>query len=171
GDYKVYVIKDGAKQWIQTATEFNAAGYKWADVVETTPAIVAGYPDAAIAAAAALYRAAGDYKVYVIKDGAKQWIQTAAEFNAAGYKWADVVETTPAIVAGYPDAAIAVVTVKVVNTSTLRVRASNTTASAISGKVSLNETFTVLEEKSGWYKIKTKTGITGWISGAYAVKQ
>ncbi|MBU4056768.1 SH3 domain-containing protein, partial [Patescibacteria group bacterium] len=98
-------------------------------------------------------------------------IQTAAEFNAAGYKWADVVETTPAIVAGYPDAAIAVVTVKVVNTSTLRVRASNTTASAISGKVSLNETFTVLEEKSGWYKIKTKTGITGWISGAYAVKQ
>ncbi|MBU4056751.1 SH3 domain-containing protein, partial [Patescibacteria group bacterium] len=61
--------------------------------------------------------------------------------------------------------------VKVVNASVLRVRAANTTASGILGKVTRNETFTILEEKNNWYKIKTKTGTTGWISGAYAKKQ
>jgi uncharacterized protein YgiM (DUF1202 family) len=73
--------------------------------------------------------------------------------------------------ASYPDVLISpVVKVKVVKTPTLRVRQLNTTKSNVLGSVNENEIFTVLQENNGWYKIKTSTGITGWISGAYAVK-
>ena len=114
-----------------------------------------------------LYRAEGDSRVYVIKDGKKTWIKTAEDFIAAGYKWDDIIVTTPAVVAAYPDAAVTVVKVKVVGTPILRVRKSNTTASVMLTTVKRNETFTVLEQAKGWYKITTSGGIIGWISGAY----
>jgi hypothetical protein len=179
GDSKVYLIKDGTKQRIKTEAEFNTAGYHWSDVMVTTSASIAAYPDAAITATPAttpavcpkLLRADGDNKVYLIKDGTKQWIKTEAEFNTAGYHWSDVILTTNANMASYPDVLISpVVKVKVVKTPTLRVRQLNTTKSNVLGSVNENEIFTVLQENNGWYKIKTSTGITGWISGAYAVK-
>ena len=117
-----------------------------------------------------LYRAAGDNRVYVIKSGKKQWIKTEAEFNSAGYKWSDIVVTTSAVLNSYPDASV-VVKVKIINTSTLNVRKSNTTKSNIVASVNKNEVFTVLEKNSGWYKIKTSSGVTGWISGSYAKEQ
>ncbi len=132
-----------------------------------TPAPLPGPATPSANSGVTLYRADGDNKVYVVKNNIKQWIKTAEEFIAAGYKWSDIVVTTPAAVAAYSDGTIAIVKVKVANTSTLRVRKSNTTASAILGKVKKNETFTVLEEKSGWYKIATSDGAIGWISGAY----
>src|SRR5680860_298435 len=176
GDTKVYAIKDGKKQWIQSAEEFAAAGYSWSDVVVTTSEKVESYADVSTTTAPTtstveLYRAEGDTKVYAVKDGKKQWIQSAEEFNTTGYKWSDVVVTTSEKVASYPDGVVAVTKVKVVDTPTLRLRQSNTTSSDILGSVRLDEIFTVLDEKAGWYKIITTEGITGWISGAYATKQ
>lgn len=168
GDSKVYVIKSGKKNWIKSAAEFNAAGYKWSDIIVTTPAKVASYPDAAISN---LLRAAGDSKVYVIENGKKRWVQTAAEFNAAGYDWSKISEVAPDDLAVYPSSDTAVIKVKIVNTSALRVRKSNTAAGAILGSVSENEVYTVIQENNGWYKIKTPNEVIGWISGVYALKQ
>lgn len=172
GDNKVYVIKDGKKSHVKSAEEFTAVGYKWSNIVVVASTVLAGYPDKdAISSGATLYRAEGDAKVYVIKDNVKQWIKTAEEFNAAGYKWSDIVVTAPSLIASYSDGTAAIVKVKVVGTASLRVRKSNTTASSVLGNVKKNAIFTALEEKSGWYKITTSNGIVGWISGAYAVKQ
>ncbi len=177
GDHRVYVIKDNKKTWIKTAEEFNAKGYKWTDIVVTSPAVLAVFPDdiAAVVSSSivTLYRADGDYKVYAVSNGVKQWIKTAAEFTSKGYKWTEIVVTAPETVASYPEGEViaSAVTVKVINTPTLRVRKSNTTRSAILGNVKRSAVFTVLEENAGWYKITLSNGVIGWISGAYAVKQ
>ncbi len=176
GDNRVYVVKDGKKSWIKSAEEFNSKGYKWTNIVVTSPAAVAAFPDdtgtPAVSGAVALYRAEGDFKVYAVSNGVKQWIKTATEFNSKGYKWTNIVVTAPATVASLPDGTVAAdVTVKVVGTATLRVRKSNTTRSAVLGNVKRNATFTVLEENAGWYKITLPGGVIGWISGLYAAKQ
>ncbi len=175
GDNRVYVVKDGKKSWIKTAEEFNSKGYKWTNIVVISAAAMASYPDdtapVSSVGAVALYRADGDFKVYAVANGVKQWIKTAAEFNSKGYKWTNIVVTSPETVASYPDGVVASATVKVVNTATLRVRKSNSTKGAILGSVKRNATFTVLEENAGWYKITLPSGVIGWISGLYAAKQ
>jgi uncharacterized protein YgiM (DUF1202 family) len=50
-------------------------------------------------------------------------------------------------------------------------RSTNSTAGKLLGLAKKGEVYSVLEEKSGWYKITTSKGVIGWISGAYATKQ
>lgn len=170
GDHRVYVIKDGKKEWVKSADEFNAAGYKWEDIATVSADTLALYPDTT-PSGVTLYRAEGDSKVYIVKDNVKQWIKTAEEFNSKGYKWSEIVVTTPSIVAGFSEDTVALVKVKVVKTSVLRVRKSNTTASAMLTTVKGSDVYEVMEKKSGWYKITTSTGVVGWISGAYTQEQ
>lgn len=54
-------------------------------------------------------------------------------------------------------------------TGWLRVRTEPSTTASEAGKVNPKEKYTLLDEKSGWYKIKTPEG-EGWISGRYAEK-
>lgn len=63
-------------------------------------------------------------------------------------------------------------TVKILDTPTsfLRVRSSASTISDEIGRVKPDETFTLLEEKDGWYKIMYKDTTEGWISSRYAEK-
>lgn len=63
-------------------------------------------------------------------------------------------------------------TVKIKDTPTgfLRVRKGPSTAEAEIAKVNPGETYTLLEEKSGWYKISLADGTEGWISSSYASK-
>jgi len=119
-----------------------------------------------------LIRAEGDNKVYLVKNNVKQWIQTAEEFIAAGYKWSDVKVTSFVVIASYPEAIIEdKKIIIIINTPILRVRQSNTIESSILANVKEEENYIVLEEKDNWYKIQTAAGITGWISGDYATKQ
>jgi len=51
-----------------------------------------------------LLRAAGDTKVYVIKDNYKRWIQSAEIFNGYGHlKWGDIIEVPPAVLREYQE--------------------------------------------------------------------
>ncbi len=52
----------------------------------------------------------------------------------------------------------------------LRVRAEPTLNGAEIGRVETGQTFHMLEEQDGWYKISLTDGITGWISAQYASK-
>lgn len=116
-----------------------------------------------------LYRASGDIKVYIIENGFKRWIKTAEEFIASGYDWSKISETSADVLALYPDAIAAAARIKI-NTGALRVRSIGSTSGAILGSVLWGEIYIVLEEKSGWYKITTSKGITGWVMGIYVVK-
>lgn len=54
-------------------------------------------------------------------------------------------------------------------TGFLRVRSEPSTTASESGRVNPKEKYPLLDEKSGWYKIKLLTG-EGWVSGRYAQK-
>lgn len=56
-------------------------------------------------------------------------------------------------------------------TGFLRVRAEANLASKEVGRVNQSEIFELLEETSGWYKIRLSDGTTGWVSSQYAKKK
>ncbi len=56
-------------------------------------------------------------------------------------------------------------------TGFLRVRSSSSASTSEVGRVTPGETYDVLEEDAGWYKIKLTDGTEGWISSQYAQKQ
>ncbi len=170
GDPRVYVIKNKKKQWIKSPKEFEDNGYDWKKIQEISAELLAKYPDAQ-QLVSELMRAIGDYKVYHIKNGKKQWIKTAEEFNASGYNWNDIQNVTPDTLAAYSDAQLADALVRIVNALNLRVRSASSTAGAVLDTVKKNETYTVVEKKNGWYKIKTKHGKEGWVSGKYAKEE
>lgn len=98
GSSAVYRIKSGSREEFTSLNVFNAAGAKWSSVVEISSEeanlySVSGfvkYPDGT------LLRAQGMDKIYVIKNGAAVWIQTAEEFTKAGYRWSNVMVIDPA---------------------------------------------------------------------------
>lgn len=64
-----------------------------------------------------------------------------------------------------------IVVIKDTPTGWLRVREEPSTAASESAKVNPKDTFTLLDEKDGWYKIEYEKGEEGWISGQYAEKK
>ncbi|MFH1832735.1 MAG: PEGA domain-containing protein [Candidatus Levyibacteriota bacterium] len=56
-------------------------------------------------------------------------------------------------------------------TGFLRIRQEASITSAELGRVYLNEIFELVDEKTGWFKIKLSDGSFGWISSGYAKKQ
>lgn len=56
-------------------------------------------------------------------------------------------------------------------TGFLRVRSSSSASTSEVGRVTPGETYDILEEDAGWYKIKLTDGTEGWISSQYAQKQ
>lgn len=53
----------------------------------------------------------------------------------------------------------------------LRVREQPTTTSTELTRVNSGETFDILDEQNGWYKITASDGVSGWVSADYATKQ
>lgn len=53
----------------------------------------------------------------------------------------------------------------------LRVREEASTTSLELTRVKSGDTFAILEEKDGWYKIAATADIFGWVSAEYAIKQ
>ena len=101
GDPRVYVIKNKKKRWIQTPKEFNDAGYNWGKVKVVSAETLEEYPDDGETSTTELLRAVGSHKVYKINNGKRRWIETAGEFNAAGYKWKDIKDVSPEVLASY----------------------------------------------------------------------
>lgn len=93
-DAKVYVIREGMKEWIETAEEFNAEGYDWKDIQEVNKEILEGIKDRIKLIKDELN------KVYEIIGDKALWIPNVAAFNAAGYKWEDV-EDLPGAIDGF----------------------------------------------------------------------
>lgn len=98
GGSKVYVIKNGKKRWIPTAAAFNASGYKWADIKDTSASDVSGTKDTA------LFRAEGDPKVYILaSNGKRRHIPNPEVFASYGFDWGEVSIITKAEKDAYTD--------------------------------------------------------------------
>ncbi|MBU4579911.1 fibronectin type III domain-containing protein [Patescibacteria group bacterium] len=100
---KVYVIKNGEKEWIKTAEEFAAGGYKWENIkiiskeeLDTIPNYGSGggsNPDPVPAGGfsdGALVKISDSFRVYVIIGQKKKRIPTPEVFETLGYKWGNV---------------------------------------------------------------------------------
>jgi len=84
GDYKVYIIKNNYRRWVQKAEIFNTYGHlRWEDIIEVSPEELNSYQEAW------LIRADGDKRVYEVNaDGTKHWLNmTAEEFTISGRLW------------------------------------------------------------------------------------
>lgn len=64
-----------------------------------------------------------------------------------------------------------IVIIKDTPTGWLRVREESSVNASESAKVNPKDTFKLLEEKDGWYKIEYEKGKIGWVSGQYAEKK
>ncbi len=62
------------------------------------------------------------------------------------------------------------VTIKNTPTGWLRVRSTPSTSASESGRVNPGESYPLLEEQTGWVKIKFKETINGWVSDSYVEK-
>lgn len=161
---EVYVIKDGKRVWIPNAQAFISGGYKWENIKVVTGEVIKQV------GSATLIRVAGDPRVYVVVNNARRHIKTAEEFNSQGYKWADIVTVSAAELEAYPESGAVAVGGKtiIVTAASLRIRSANSTSGKALGWVKKNDKYTILDESNGWYKITSKAGITGWVSGQYA---
>jgi hypothetical protein len=84
GDYKVYVIKNNFKRWIQSPEIlFSYSHWDWNKITEVSAAERDWYRDAS------LIRAENDYKVYEINgDMSKHWLNIGAgQFADSGRDW------------------------------------------------------------------------------------
>ncbi|MBU3924335.1 DUF5018 domain-containing protein, partial [Patescibacteria group bacterium] len=113
---KVYVIKDGKKEWIETAADFIAGGYKWENIkiiskeeLDTIPNYGSGggsNPDPVPAGGfsdGALVKISDSFRVYVIIGQKKKWIPTPEVFETLGYKWGNVTIISKADLDKIPD--------------------------------------------------------------------
>jgi hypothetical protein len=114
-----------------------------------------------------LYRKVSDPKVYVMaNDGTLTWIKTLAEFNSAGYRWADVK-----VISGSEFAKLGVKSTLGVKAGvTLNIRKSASTAAEIIGKMKLNDSYEKTGESGVWYKINFN-GQDGWVHSSYTVNK
>ena len=168
-DSKVYLLKDGKKVWIPNEKVFLASGFKWNQVqsVETSAL-------KAETTTTKVIKSPIDKKVYEINsDGTKTWVPNESAFLAKGYKWSEVVVIPTLNVLAYAEKGSASAgggkTVQINSPAYgfLNVRSDAGTSNAKIAEVKDGASYSVLEEKSGWYKVEYDGGKTGWVHGGY----
>src|SRR3989344_4013671 len=167
GDPKVYVIENGKRKWIKTAGEFNQKGYKWSEIQDVSASEIVQYPD--ITVEVTLIRLVGDPKVYIVENGKRRWIKTAAEFIAAGYDWNQISVISADALAAYPEVTAAG-NVKIIAIK-LNVRSLPSLSGKILTRVAKDAVYPIISEEVKWIKIKLSDGTDGWVYAAYTVKQ
>ncbi|MDP2637467.1 MAG: PEGA domain-containing protein [Candidatus Levybacteria bacterium] len=122
-----------------------------------------------------------DHDLRITRDGYKDKslkIKTALGFKLSSLIFLgvnpDLSEQAPvASISAEPTPTIDLPTVLILNTPTgsLNVRESSSISSAKVGEVKPGESYELIEEVQGWFKIKLSDDEIGWISSSYAVKE
>jgi len=98
----------------------------------------------------------GDWYQVKVSNGSTGWV--------AGWLVAleaDGNSTNPSI----PGVAAGSGKVAVVTGSTVNVRSGPGTGNGVIGQVTQGDTLSVLEQSGDWYRVKTSSGLTGWVAG------
>lgn len=102
----VYVISDGKRMPIESASTFLQKGYKWSNVIAVSDAELAPHPQGSILTAAdkhpngsLLLRPGGE--VYTIKNGQRRYIPSPLIFEAR-YRWESLIPVSEDYLNTYP---------------------------------------------------------------------
>jgi len=185
GDPRVYALRNNKKQHIKSAEEFISAGYKWENIILVSEAEINSYAEEGVFSGKTIIvipawlrvRALNTVKSaelgrvnknekYSVLDEKDGWYKIQTSNGVIGWV-SGAYATASAENASVSEGAIAITIVP----QYLRIRSMNSLDGKILGLVKKGETYSVLEENNGWYKIKTSQGATGWILGDYAVKK
>lgn len=93
---KVYVIGKGLFRHIANPSVFDSYGYKWTEIMTVS------FSEMNMYGQANLIRGVGQSKVYLLENGQKQWITSAAKFNTLGYDWNKILEVNSTELNVYP---------------------------------------------------------------------
>lgn len=120
-----------------------------------------------------------DHELRLIRDGYKDKVVRVR--TVLGYKLDTLVflginplvATQSAALVSSSSAILSVSKILILNTPTgfLRVRSQASLGGSEIAQVKPGETYSLLEEKNSWFKIKLTDGKEGWISASYAQKQ
>lgn len=182
---EVYVIRNGNKVWIKSAEEFNAAGYKWDNILLISKEKIDSYNTGSTISGKTIVivpvwlrvRSSNSTKSAELGRVNKNENYSVLEENNGWYK----IQTGKGII-GWVSGAYATVKIDsaagsgnestiVINVPSLRIRSTSSTVGKMLGLVKKGAIFSVLEENNGWHKIKTNSGIIGWVSGSYVIKK
>lgn len=95
-DGKVYLVGDGQKQWINSATIFESR-YQWSDVKSIADSDLTVYQEGApinTLADGVLVKPVNQDRVYIISGGQRRWISSAQVFITLGYQWDKIVSVS-----------------------------------------------------------------------------
>jgi hypothetical protein len=102
----VYVISDGKRRPVESASTFLQKGYKWSNVIAVSDAELAPHPQGSILTAAdqhpngsLLLRPGGE--VYTIKNGQRRYIPSPLIFEAR-YRWESLITVSENYLNTYP---------------------------------------------------------------------
>jgi hypothetical protein len=100
-DPRVYVIYGGAKFWIPDMTIFGAMGFSESDIRVVGDGSMAYIAD--VPGNGALVKEASSPAVFVLLDGRRRLITSAAEFEANGFLWSNVRTVPDGALVTIPD--------------------------------------------------------------------
>ena len=105
---KVYLVSDGTKRHIDTATTFTKFGFNWDSIFVTgNQDSMDALPDGATFTSSSnlpdgtLMHVTGDPKMFLIEGGKKRYIPSASVFSSA-FRWEDHLEVIQATLDSYP---------------------------------------------------------------------
>lgn len=93
---RVYLIRDGQRQWINSASVFTSY-YDWSAIKPATNEDLFFYQETRPVntfSEGTLLKAAGQDRVYVISGGRRCWIGSYLVFEALGYSWNQIIEVS-----------------------------------------------------------------------------
>lgn len=94
----VFKIENGQRKEFTSLMLFEVTNSKWSDVIDLSGEEFLAYPNGGVLKYpdGILLKQAGADRIYVVKNGAGEWIKTAEEFLGAGHKWSDIIEISSA---------------------------------------------------------------------------
>ena len=102
----VYVISDGQRRPVESASTFLQKGYKWSNVIAVSDAELAPHPQGSMLTAAdrhpngsLLVRPGG--AVFIIKNGQRRYIPSPLIFQAR-YRWESLIDVSESYLNTYP---------------------------------------------------------------------
>ena len=98
----LYVIRSGRRVWVSSLAAFQAAGYRWEDVLDLEDVVIRSI---ALQTEDGMLLKGGGERVYVLEGGQRRWVSTAAAFATRGFAWSNVHFVSDSLLGAIPEGA------------------------------------------------------------------